>query len=347
MRALVKERPGPGLVLADVPKPRPGPNEVLIRVKRAAFCGTDIHIHTWDPWAKGRVKPPLVLGHEFAGEVAELGSHVAGLQAGDPVTAESHIVCGVCRLCRTGNGHTCRETRIIGVDVPGAFADFIVMPASNVWKLDPGISLEVGAIHDPMGNAFHTALHGTVIAGQTVLVIGAGPIGLMSIGIARAAGAARVIATEISGPRRALALKMGAAEALDPKTDDVAGAVHRLTEGLGADVVLEMSGHPDGVRQALKLVRSGGRVQLLGLPREPVSLDLANDVIFKGITVHGVIGRRMFETWFQVRSFLRNRLFDPGPVITHRMALEDYEKAMDLAIRGEAGKIIFQISKDD
>jgi threonine 3-dehydrogenase len=273
MKALVKESPAVGFVLKDVPVPAMLDNEVLIRVHRAGVCGTDVHIHEWDDWARGRCKPPFTVGHEFAGEVAQVGSLVTDVKVGDRVTAEGHIVCGRCHLCRTGNGHVCPNTKIIGVDRDGCFAEFISMPATNVWHLDDDISYEIGGIHDPMGNAFHTALHGTELPGATVLVTGCGPIGIFAVGICKAAGASRIIASDVNPKRLELARAMGAHDAVLPKDADA--AVKAATDGLGVDIVLEMSGVPAAVHQALALVRVGGRVQILGIPAKPMELDLA------------------------------------------------------------------------
>jgi threonine 3-dehydrogenase len=329
------------MVLTEVPAPTIRADEVLIRVRRAGVCGTDVHIYTWDDWAKGRIKPPIIVGHEFAGDVVERGPLVTDVQVGDRVTAEGHIVDGHCLLCRTGNSHVCPYTRIIGVDRDGCFADYIAMPATNVWRLDPAISYEIGGIHDPMGNAFHTALTAE-IPGANVLITGCGSIGLFAVGICKAAGAARVIASDINDTRLALARRMGADDVVHPGEADA--VVRGATDGLGADVVLEMSGVPAAVRQALDLVRVGGRVQMLGIPARPMEIDFATQVIFKGITIYGVVGRRMYDTWIMMSRFLRSGRFDPTPVITHRFPLEAVDEAMRVIQQGEAGKVVFEIS---
>ncbi len=344
MRALVKEHPARGLSLRQVPDPAPGPNDVLIRVHRAGLCGTDAHIYEWNHWAASRVRPPRIIGHEFSGTIEAVGSEVTGYAPGDRVTAEGHIACGLCVQCRTGHAHICRDVKIIGVDVDGAFADFIALPATNVWQLDPEIDHEVGALHDPLGNAFHTVMSADV-RGRHVLVTGCGPIGLLCIGIARASGAARIIATEVQAGRLALARTMGAHDTFNPKTVDVVAEVRALTDGLGPEVVLEMSGQPSAIRTALRLVRDGGQVRLLGLPDEEVPIDLSRDVIFKGITVQGIIGRRMYETWYAMRSFLRSGLLDPRPVITHRFGFGEFEAAMDSLHAGGAGKVILSLEE--
>ncbi|MBI4543425.1 MAG: L-threonine 3-dehydrogenase [Gemmatimonadetes bacterium] len=342
MRAIVKAAPGPGLEVRDVPKPRCGPSDVLIRVHHAGVCGTDLHIADWDEWAAGRIKPPLVLGHEFAGEVVETGSAVGStFERGQLVTAEGHIVCGRCRQCRTGNGHICRRTSIIGVDQDGAFAEYHAMPATNVVRLD-GIPTEIGAVMDPMGNAFHAVLTAEV-SDAVVLVLGCGPIGCFAVGVARAAGARAVVAVDVKPKRLALARTMGAARALHAKQDDVDAAVMELTGGDGADVVCEMSGAAHALHAALRLVRNGGRVQLLGIPRDAVPINLSAEIIFKGITIYGVIGRRMYETWHQMQRYLTSGRFDPRPVITHRFPLERIEDALAAIRDGDAGKVVLSI----
>lgn len=340
VKALVKETPGPGFVLKDVPVPKIRDDEVLIRVKRAGVCGTDVHIYEWDDWAKGRCKPPFVVGHEFAGEVVEVGKLVTDVREGDRVTAEGHIVDGRCPLCRTGNAHVCPYTKIIGVDRDGCFAEYIAMPATNVWHLDDAVSFDVGGIHDPMGNAFHTALTAP-IPGSTVLITGCGPIGIFAVGICRAAGASRIIATDVNEKRLALARTMGAHDAVHPQ--DAQRAVKEATNGLGVDVVLEMSGVPSAVHQAFALVRVGGRVQMLGIPAKPMEVNLATEIIFKGITIYGVVGRKMYDTWIQMTQFLRSGQFDPRPVITHRFPLERFDDAIAAIKGGEAGKVIFEV----
>jgi len=341
VKALVKASAGPGFVLKDVPEPRIRDDEVLIRVRRAGVCGTDVHIYEWDAWAQGRVRPPIVVGHEFAGEVAQVGRLVTDVREGDRVTAEGHIVDGRCLLCRTGNAHVCPFTRIIGVDRDGCFAEYIAMPATNVWHLDDTVSFDVGGIHDPMGNAFHTALTAD-IPGATVLVTGCGPIGIFAVGICKAAGASRIIATDVNDKRLALAKRMGAHDTVRP--EQAREVVMGHTDNLGVDVVLEMSGVPSAIHQAFELVRVGGRVQMLGIPAKPMELNFATEVIFKGVTIYGVVGRRMYDTWHQMTRFLRSGLFDPTPVITHRFPLEAAEEAIRAIKSGEAGKVIFEIA---
>ena len=341
MKALVKERAAPGFTLKTVPEPTIRDDEVLIRVRRAGVCGTDVHIYDWDPWAQGRVKPPVTVGHEFAGEVVQVGKLVTDVRDGDRVTAEGHIVDGRCLLCRTGNSHVCPFTRIIGVDRDGCFAEYIAMPATNVWHLDDAISFDVGGIHDPMGNAFHTALTAE-IPGATVLITGCGPIGIFAVGICKAAGASRIIASDINDTRLALAKRMGAHDVVHPSEAET--VVRRHTDGLGVDVVLEMSGVTSAIHQAFALVRVGGRVQMLGIPSRPVDVDFPTEIIFKGLTIYGVVGRRMYDTWLLMTRFLRSGQFDPTPVITHRFPLEEADEAMRVIKSGEAGKVIFEVA---
>jgi threonine 3-dehydrogenase len=344
MRALVKESAGPGIVLQDVPVPTCGPNEALIQVHHAGVCGTDLHIWEWDSWARNRLKPPVVIGHEFAGRIAQLGPGAGNdlLAVGDLVTAEGHVVCGHCLQCRLGAAHLCRRTQIIGVDRDGAFADYIVMPASNIMKLD-GIPTEIGAIMDPLGNAVHTVLEADV-PGSTVLVLGCGPIGCFAVGVARAAGASLVIASDYNPTRLELARNMGAQVTLNPGTDDVVARVRELTGGDGVDLVCEMSGHPSGHAQAFAAARLGGRVNLLGTPNRTTEVDFAADVIFKGLTLYGVTGRKMYQTWHQMLRFLRAKQLNPAPVITHRFPLECIAEAIQVIKDGQAGKVILEIA---
>jgi len=332
--------------LRDVPMPGCGPSDVLIRVHAAGVCGTDLHIWEWDAWASGRLKPPVVIGHEFAGVIESLGAEAAAeglLAVGDKVTAEGHIVCGHCLQCRTGHGHLCSRTRIIGVDRDGAFADYIAMPASNVMKLD-GIPMDIGAIMDPMGNAVHTVLEGGEVPGSTVFVLGCGPIGCFACGVAKAAGASLVIASDLNDMRLSLARKMGAGVTLNPSRDDVLARIRELTAGDGVDLVCEMSGHPAGHGQAFAAARLGGRVNLLGTPSRTTEVDFARDVIFKGLTLYGVTGRKMYTTWQQMARFLRNGQLNPLPVVTHRFPLDKIAEAISVIKDGKAGKVILEIA---
>jgi len=342
MRAITKANAAPGLTVTDVPEPTCGSNEVLIRVHHAGVCGTDVHIDAWDEWAQGRIRPPVVVGHEFAGEIVELGSAVGDqFHIGQIVTAEGHIVCGHCSQCRTGNGHICARTSIIGVDRDGAFAEYLAMPALNVMPLG-NISTEIGSIMDAIGNAFHTVMTAN-IPGSTVLVVGCGPIGCFAVGVALSAGATKVIATDINPFRLELARRMGANVLVNAAEEDAVARVREETDGEGADVVCEMSGDATALAQAFQSARLGGQVQLLGLPIGPVAINFSNDIIFKGLTVYGVIGRKMYDTWLQMQAYLSSGRFDPMPVVTHRFGLEEIQKALDVIHSGEAGKVILEI----
>jgi threonine 3-dehydrogenase len=342
MQALVKANAAPGMEMREVPVPTIGPTDVLIAVETASVCGTDLHIYHWDEWARNRIKPPYTPGHEFCGAIAAVGELVQGLAVGDFVSAEMHIACGHCLQCRTGQAHVCQFVKILGVDGDGAFADYVKIPAANVWKLSPEIPREFGSLFDPFGNAVHTALSGP-IASQTVAVTGCGPIGLFSIAIAKACGASRVFAIEPNANRRELARQMGADVLLDPSTEDVGAKVKAETDGNGVDVLLEMSGHPAAIRQGFSLLRNGGRASLLGLPSKPFELDIANAIIFKGATVHGINGRKMYETWFQAEALMRDPRVDLSPVITHRLPLAKFDEAMKLLELGEASKILLSV----
>lgn len=343
MRALIKADAGPGLTLVQAPVPEIGPRDVLIRVKKAAICGTDVHIYVWDEWAASRVQPGTVIGHEFMGEVVRTGAAVDAVAVGDRVSGEGHIGCGHCYACRTGQGHICDRVDIIGIDVHGAFADYVRLPDTNVWKLHPSISDEIGAIHDPLGNAMHTVMVDDV-SGQSVLVIGAGPVGLMITSIARAAGAIDIVTLDVNPRRLSLATTMGADAAFDPRAPGVEDALRARTRGgRGFDVMLEASGSPAGIAMGLRLLRSGGWAALLGIPSKEVCFNLAQDVIFKGITLHGVNGRRMYETWYQVENFLIHDRIHVEPIITHALPLEDFATGFDLLRRGEAIKVLLDV----
>lgn len=342
MRAILKPEAGPGLTIRDVSEPEIRPDEVLIKVRRAGICGTDLHIYNWDEWSQSRIQPPLVLGHEFMGEVVEAGALAENIRLGDRVSAEGHLVCGHCELCRTGQSHVCRDTQIIGIDRDGAFAELVAIPATNIIPIPKSISDDHAALFDPLGNAFHTVLH-TEVAGRVVAVVGCGPIGLFAVGIACAAGAAKVIAIEPHADRRALASKMGADRTIDPTSEDVDEKMSDITRGYGADVVCEMSGHPNGIATAFRICRNGGHVRLLGLPRGQVEVNLARDVIFKGLHVYGVVGRLMYDTWIEMRNFLAAGLLDIEPVITHRLPLERFEEGITAMAAGEAAKVVLSL----
>ena len=342
MQALVKRDASPGMSLDEVSVPAIGPHDVLIRILKTGICGTDYHIYSWDTWARNRVRPPLVVGHEFMGSVEKIGEAVEGFRPGDLVSGEGHISCGVCPFCRTGQQHICRNLRIIGVDRDGCFANFLSLPSGNVWKLKPQIPLDVAAVLDPLGNAMHTVM-AQPVAGRAVAVVGAGAIGLMACQIAAAAGAFPVIAVEPQAHKRALALKSGAQYAFDPgEADWMRQFTAAVPDVGGTDVVLEMSGSAAGIRNALDLARAGGDVALLGIPSSEVSLDLSEGVIFKGLTLRGINGRKMFETWYQCERFLVEGKLDICPLITHRIPFREYEEAFQILKRGEAVKILLE-----
>ena len=340
MKALRKMRPERGAQLEAVSIPTIGPNEVLVRVRAASICGTDLHIYAWDPWSASRVKPPLTFGHEFCGTVERVGEKVTGVGPGDFVSAEMHVNCGRCHQCRVGQPHVCQNLKIIGIDQDGCFAEFVRIPATNIWKVDSAIPEHYAAILDPLGNAVHTVLSGE-IAGQTVAVTGCGPIGLMAIAVAKACGCSSVFATEVNPHRRALALQMGADEALNPAEIDVVARVRAATGGTGVDVLLEMSGHPAAIHQGFQMLRAGGRASLLGVSSQPVEFDLVADIIFKGATVKGIYGRKMFETWVQMTALLKAGKLKLEPLFSERLALDRFADAFSLLQGGQAGKILF------
>ena len=339
MLAVVKPEAAPGAEVREVPVPVFGRTDVLVRVKVASICGTDLHIYNWDRWAQNRIKPPLIPGHEFCGEVVAFGNEVTSVKPGDFVSAEMHVACGKCLQCRTGEAHICQNVKIIGVDANGAFAEYVVIPESNIWKLDSSIPVEYASILDPLGNAVHTVLAGE-IAAKTVAVTGCGPIGLFSIAVAKAVGATSVFAIEVNQHRAKIAREMQADYVLNPVQEDVTGIVMEKTGGLGVDVVLEMAGHPDSIRTAFDIVRRGGRISLLGLTSKPISLNFSEDIIFKGITIQGINGRRMYQTWYQMTALLKSGKLNLRPVITDRIPLTDFAKAMERLKTGEASKIL-------
>jgi threonine 3-dehydrogenase len=337
MRALVKTIAGPGLELVDVPSPPMGIDDVRIRVRKTGICGTDLHIESWDPWAARTIKPPLIIGHEFVGEVAEIGSNVHDLAVGDIVSGEGHVVCGRCRHCRAGRWHLCANSIGLGVGRDGAFAEEVVLPVANVWHHWPRIDLDVAAIFDPFGNAVHTALAFPVL-GEDVLVVGAGPIGLMATAVARHAGARYVVVSEPNAFRREIATRMGATMVVDPRSRRLEDVQAELGMVEGFDVVLEMSGNPAALRDALANMAHGGGMAILGIPTEEVPIDL-NQVIFKMLTIRGIYGREMFETWYKMSVMLQSGL-DIGPAITHRFSYRDHAAAFAAARGGDSGKVI-------
>jgi threonine 3-dehydrogenase len=339
MLAVCKPKAAPGLEVTSVPVPTYGDDDVLVRVKVAGICGTDVHIYDWNNWAQGRIKPPLVPGHEFVGEVAAVGKNVTSVREGDRVSAEMHVACGKCYQCRIGEQHICKNVHIIGVDSNGAFAEYVVIPETNIWKIDPSIPLEYAAILDPLGNAVYTVLSGE-IAGKSIAIVGCGPIGLFAIAVARACGAGSIFALEVNAHRRELARKMKADVVLDPSNEDVMAEVHKHTNGVGVDVTAEMSGNADGIRLGFDVLRFGGRASLLGTPKGPVELNLAKSVIFKGATVHGIHGRLMYKTWFQMTELLRHRRLDLGPAITDKLPLKEIGAGMERMKSGASSKVL-------
>lgn len=338
MKAICKTQPDVGLEVCEVAEPTCGAQEVVIRVVRASICGTDLHIYHWDAWARSRLHPPLVVGHEFCGYVEAVGEGVSHLRVGDFVAAESHIVCGHCVPCRLGQAHVCLNTRILGVDVNGGFAPYVAIPAANAQRTDPSLPPEVATVQEPLGNAVH-AVSAADVRGATVLITGCGAIGLFSIAVAKALGAARVIATEVRPYRAELALQMGADMVLDPTRDDVLSHIQRATDGLGVDVALEMSGHPSAIELITHAIRPGGEISLLGLFGQPVSTDL-NALIFKGVHIHAIIGRRLYHTWELMQRLLQSGKLDVRPAITHVLPWCEYERAFELLTSGQAGKIV-------
>jgi threonine 3-dehydrogenase len=339
MKALRKTKAAKGLEIQNVPVPSIGALDVLVRVSATSICGTDLHIYGWDRWSQGRIKPPVTLGHEFCGIVERVGEDVAAVKPGDFVSAEMHVNCGHCHQCRLGEAHICQNLKIIGIDLDGAFAEFVKIPATNIWKLDEAIPEHYAAILDPLGNAVHTVLAGA-IAGQTVLVTGCGPIGLMSIAVAKACGSSTVFATETNEHRRAMAEEMGADHVINPLSENPVKKILDATGGTGVDVLLEMSGQPAAIQQGFKALRAGGRASLLGIPTENVPLDLVQDVIFKGATVQGIYGRRMYGTWVQMTALLKAGRVNLEPLFGERMALDDFEAAFAKLNSGLAGKIL-------
>jgi threonine 3-dehydrogenase len=337
MKALVKSEAAPGLWLKDVPEPTIGINDLLIRVLRTGICGTDLHIYDWNAWAQGAVPVPLVIGHEFVGEIVEVGDNVNDFHSGDLVSGEGHLVCGRCRNCMAGRRHLCAHTRGVGVNRDGAFAEYIALPMTNVWKHTPGIDLDVAAIFDPFGNAVHTALSFPVL-GEDVLITGAGPIGLMAIPVVRFAGARHVVITDVNEYRLDLAKRMGATRAVDISRATLPDIQRELEMREGFDVGLEMSGVPSALRDMLANMAHGGRIALLGLPNAEFPIEWTT-VIFNMLTIKGIYGREMYETWYKMTVMIESGL-DISPVITHRFSYRDFQKGFDAMISGQTGKVI-------
>jgi len=347
VQAVVKTRRAPGGELRTIPTPKPGEDEVLVRVRASSVCGTDVHLWQWNPWAEARVRRiPLVLGHELSGEVVEVGRAVKSLAVGDHVSAETHIVDGTCYQCRTGRMHICEHVEVLGVDHDGVFAEYAILPELNAWKNDPTLEPEIASVQEPLGNAVHSLLPEDTdedVAGKRVLVTGCGPIGLMAIAAAKAFGAETVVATEVNPLRAGLARKMGADAVLDPAAEDghLAARVREASGGHGVDVALEMSGHPASLGLVFEALTPGGRVSLLGLFDRPATLDIDNALVLKAAQVRGIFGRRMFATWYQVKSLLARGAFREKvrEIITHRVPIPEVGRAMELIESKQAAKV--------
>ncbi len=337
MKALVKSKSEPGLWMEDVEVPRPSDRDVLIRVRKTSVCGTDLHILQWDPWARDTIRVPMVVGHEFMGEIVRLGPEARGLEVGQRVSGEGHITCGHCRNCRAGRRHFCHNHLGLGVTRPGAFAEYVVLPGENVFPVPDHISDDIASVLDPLGNAAHTALEFELV-GEDVLITGAGPIGMMATAISRHIGARYVTVTDVNPYRLNLAAAMGADRVVDVRTETLGPVMAGLGMTEGFDVGLEMSGHEDAFNQMLAVMNHGGKIAVLGIPPGEVTLDL-NMVIFKGLTVRGIYGRRIFETWYKVAAMLQSGL-DVSSVVTHRFSVAEYRQAFEVVSSGECGKVV-------
>ena len=337
MKSLVKAKAEKGIWLQDTPEPEVGHNDLLIKIRKTAICGTDMHIYNWDEWSQKTIPVPMVVGHEYVGEVVGMGQEVRGFNLGDRVSGEGHITCGHCRNCRAGRRHLCRNTEGVGVNRPGAFAEYLVIPAFAAFKIPDNISDELASIFDPFGNAVHTALSFDLV-GEDVLITGAGPIGIMAAAVARHVGARHVVITDINPYRLALAKKMGATRAVDVSKEDLQEVMNELGMSEGFDVGLEMSGVPVALRDMLNKMNHGGKVAMLGIPPQDVAIDW-NQVIFKGLIIKGIYGREMFETWYKMASLLQSGL-DLSPIISHRFSVDDFQKGFDTMGSGQSGKVI-------
>ncbi|WP_425395608.1 L-threonine 3-dehydrogenase [Aeoliella sp.] len=337
MKALVKQHAEVGLWLLDVPEPTIGINDVLIRVHKTGICGTDVHIYNWDAWAQKTIPVPMVVGHEFVGEVVEVGSNVNDFHPGDIVSGEGHVVCGRCRNCMAGRRHLCKSTKGVGVNRPGAFAEYISLPMTNVWHHAPGVDPDVASIFDPLGNAVHTALSFPVL-GEDVLITGAGPIGIMAAAVVRHAGSRHVVVTDVNPYRLELAEKVGVTRAVDVRTTKLADVQQQLGMTEGFDVGLEMSGNPSAFRDMIANMCHGGKIAMLGIPEGEMAIDW-NEVVFNMLTIKGIYGREMYETWYKMTVMIQSGL-DISPVITHRMPYSEFQQGFDTMRSGSSGKII-------
>ena len=339
MRAIVKTKPGTGFEMVDLPVPDIGDEDVLIQVKATSICGTDLHIYEWNPWARDHVKLPLTVGHELCGVVVEKGANADGPEVGQLVSVESHVVCNKCSFCRTGKGHLCENTQILGVHRDGAYAEYVAVPAINAWADPPDMPYSIASLQENFGNAVHTASV-PLVAGRKVLVTGCGPVGVMAIAAARALGARSVYATDVSDYRLSMAWTMGADLTINPKKQDVYSTVMEATEGEGVDVLLEMSGAPSAIDEGFRSLKPGGEAALLGLTSADLSFNLDDHIIFKGASVHGIVGRKLWDTWYKMRGLLRSGAIDLAPLVTHRFALDDFENAFELMATGDCGKVV-------
>lgn len=337
MKALAKLHSKPGIWMTDVEQPEYGYNDILIKIKKTAICGTDVHIYKWDEWSQKTIPVPMVVGHEYVGEVAAMGDGVRGFEIGDRVSGEGHITCGHCRNCRAGRRHLCRNTYGVGVNRPGAFAEYLAIPADNAFKLPDDVSDDMASIMDPFGNAVHTALAFDLV-GEDVLITGAGPIGIMAAAVARHVGARHVVITDVNEFRLDLARKMGVTRAVNVAEQKLTDVMAELGMKEGFDVGLEMSGVPSAFSQMLATMNHGGKIAMLGIPPENVAIDW-NEVIFKGLVIKGIYGREMFETWYKMASLLQSGL-DISPILTHQMHVDDYQQGFETMISGQSGKVI-------
>ena len=339
MKSIAKLKPEEGLWMRDESIPEPGPNDILIKVNKTAICGTDVHIYNWDKWSRQTIPVPMTVGHEFAGTAFKVGKEVLGIKEGDRLSCEGHLTCGHCRNCRAGKRHLCRNTKGIGVNVPGCFAEYICVPASNIFKIPDSISDEMASIMDPMGNATHTALSFDLV-GEDVLITGAGPIGIMAVAIAKHVGARHVVITDVNEYRLDLAKKMGATRAVNVSSESLSNVVKDLGMLEGFDVGMEMSGNPQAFRDMIGLMNHGGKISILGIPEGTISLEM-HDIIFKGLILKGIYGREMFETWYKMKSMLQSDL-NMDDVITHRFSVDDFQKGFDIMRSGQSGKVILE-----
>lgn len=346
MKTLSKLKPEVGVTWIEREIPTIGDDDILVKTLAASICGTDVHIYEYNDWAKSRIHLPQIMGHELAGQVIRKGINVTDIKIGDIVSAETHIVCGTCEFCLSGNAHICQDTQIIGVDRDGAFAEYVAIPAKNAWINDPTVDPAYLCIQEPLGNAIHTVLSGET-KGKTLAVVGCGPIGIMAVDVAKAVGASQVFAIDLNDYRLELAEKLGADFSYNPKKVDVVKEILRETYGMGVDIVCEMSGSPIAFNQALKYLKKGGRMSILGLPDTPFKIDVANDIVFKGITLHGITGRRMMHTWQQGKELIDSGKLHLSDIVTHIFPFENYEEGFELMRQGNCGKVVLRIGEKE